>query len=93
MPWALSLGLGLEDEALLLVLSPEPNSPVTLIDLASFNLLIFKTGLSVKPPLSVSLRALMGREEICLQGGFESTGEFWTGPRTWSFDHIICVYG
>ena len=41
MPWALSLGLGLEDGALLLVLSPEPNSPVTLIDLASFNLLIF----------------------------------------------------
>ena len=46
MPWALSLGLGLEDGALLLILSPEPNSPVTLIDLASFNLLIFKNGIT-----------------------------------------------
>ena len=75
-----------------LVLSPAPNSPVTLIDLASFNLLTFKTGLPVKLPLSASLRA-MGRQESCLQGGFESTGEFWTGPRTWSYDHIICVCG
>ena len=39
-----------------------------LIDLASFNLLIFKMGLPVKPPLSVSLRAMYG------EGGELSAG-------------------